>query len=305
MPLPEQPSRASDLSTGRQSALLPLLLLLAGCASGPVGRFDALLSQHALEAATVKGTEFRHLYLRKPARADQPGLRVYLEGDGIPWIRGRRVAQDATTRNPVALRLMLQDPGRALYLARPCYHRIDASPPCHPRLWTRARYGEDVVASMAAALRRLLDGADGPVTLVGFSGGGTLAMLLARRLDEVDRVVTLAANLDTAAWAKLHGYSPLSASLNPAAGPALPPHVAQLHLAGAEDRTVPPALIRRATAGAEHAVFAVFAGFDHRCCWEAVWGQLLEALKEAGDACSVLARSLPVARCSRGGGAHD
>lgn len=282
-----------------------LLGLLAGCASGPGDGFDALLQQHALEAATVKGTQFRHLVVRKPPDTDRSGLRVYLEGDGTPWIRGRRVAPDPTARNPLGLRLMLQDPGRALYLARPCYHRIDASPPCHPRLWTQARYGEAVVASMAAALRPLLAEADGPVTLVGFSGGGTLGMLLAQRLHAVDRVVTLAANLDTTAWADLHDYSPLSASLNPAAGPPLRPQVQQLHLAGADDRRVPAALIERAAAGAGHAAVAVFAGFDHSCCWEAVWPRLLDALEASGDACAALARALPVVHCSRGRAGHD
>jgi len=241
------------------------------------------------------------LYVRKVQLDDASALRVYLEGDGSPWIRGRRVARDPTSRNPVALQLMLRDPGDALYLARPCYHRLDDSPPCDPRLWTSARYGEAVVESMTAALQRLLRdlGEHRTVTLVGYSGGGVLGMLLAQRLERVDRVVTVAANLDTAAWVRLHGYSPLDASMNPAAGPSLRREVRQTHLAGGDDDTVPPWLIERALQAEPNATLAVLAGFDHHCCWGAVWPTVLHALQGSRDICRQLERDLPETRCER------
>ena len=276
-------------------------LLLVGCATLPGERFDALLKHHALEAETVLGTRFRHLYVRKPGRRDLPGLRVYLDGDGSPWVRGRWVARDPTPREPVALRLMLRDPGAALYLGRPCYHRVDDQPPCHPGLWTNGRYSEAVVDSMAVALRRLLgsEGGLGAVTLVGYSGGGALGMLLARRLDRVGRLVTVAANLDTDAWTRLHGYSPLNASLNPAIEPPLQHSVMQAHLAGQDDQTVPPWLIERALAKELHADLAVVAGFDHHCCWDSIWPVVLDVMRQSDDLCTALQQGLPAARCRR------
>ncbi|MGB5200686.1 MAG: alpha/beta hydrolase [Sedimenticolaceae bacterium] len=306
MPLSYQPKRASLWPAGgsaRRALRLGVgaLALLVGCASAPGEAFDSLLQRHALEAGNVDGAGFRHLYVRKVRLDEASGLRVYLEGDGSPWIRGRRVARDPTSRNPVALQLMVRDPGDALYLARPCYHRLDDSPPCDPRLWTSARYGEAVVESMAVALQRLLRDADErrPVTLVGYSGGGVLGMLLAQRLERVDQVVTVAANLDTAAWVRLHGYSPLDASLNPAAGPSLRSEVRQLHLAGGDDDTVPPWLIERALQAEPNVTLAVLAGFDHHCCWDAVWPTVLSALQGSRDICRQLERDLPETRCER------
>ncbi len=308
LPLSDQPKRASLGPAGgsarralRHGVVAGALALFGGCASAPGEAFDSLLQRHALEAGTVDGAGFRHLYVRKGRLDGASGLRVYLEGDGSPWIRGRRVARDPTSRNPVALQMMLRDPGEALYLARPCYHRLDDSPPCHPRLWTSARYGEAVVESMTAALQRLLRDADerSPVTLVGYSGGGVLGMLLAQRLDQVERVVTVAANLDTAAWVRLHGYSPLVTSLNPAAGPPLRGDVKQLHLAGGDDDTVPPWLIERALQAEPNAALAVLASFDHQCCWGAVWPTVLSALQGSCEICLQLERDLPEARCER------
>ena len=306
LPLSDQPKRASPAPTTasarrglRCGIAAGALVLLTGCASAPGEQFDSLLLRHALEAAIVEGTRFRHLYVRKAGHDEVPGLRVYLEGDGSPWIRGRQVARDPTPRVPVALQLMLRDPGHALYLARPCYHRLDDSPPCHPRLWTSARYGEAVVDSMAAALQRLLSDVDDrdAVSLVGYSGGGVLGMLLAQRLDRVDRVVTVAANLDTAAWARLHGYSPLTASLNPAAGPPLRREVQQLHLAGGDDDTVPPWLIEQALQAERDAALAVLTEFDHHCCWEAVWPTVLDALQGPREICLRLERDLDDTQC--------
>ena len=306
LPLSDQPRRAALEPAGarrtlRHAVAAGALALLVGCASAPGEAFDSLLQRHALQSGSVDGAGFRHLYVRKGRLDEASGLRVYLEGDGSPWIRGRRAASDPTSRNPVALRLMLRDPGDALYLARPCYHRLDDSPPCHPQLWTSGRYGEAVVSSMTAALQRLLRDVDErrPVTLVGYSGGGVLGMLLAQRLERVERVVTLAANLDPAAWVRLHGYSPLSTSLNPAAGPSLRREVRQLHLAGGDDETVPPWLIEQALQAEPNAVLAVLAGFDHHCCWGAVWPTVLSALQGSRDICRQLERDLPETRCER------
>ena len=63
---------------------------------------------------------------------------------------------DPTAREPLVLRLMALDRVPSVYLGRPCYHGLAADPRCTPALWTDARYSEVVVASMAAATRRLL-----------------------------------------------------------------------------------------------------------------------------------------------------
>jgi pimeloyl-ACP methyl ester carboxylesterase len=133
---------------------------------------------------------------------------------------------------------------------------------------------------MVAALERLLPAdPDLRITLVGYSGGGVLAMLIAERLARVERIITLAANLDIDAWADLHGYSRLAGSLNPAARSPLPDQIHRTHLAGALDLTVPPGLIQAVAARDTQAEVKVLSDFDHRCCWVERWPELLASLE--------------------------
>jgi pimeloyl-ACP methyl ester carboxylesterase len=120
------------------------------------------------------------------------------------------------------------------------------------------------------------------VVLVGYSGGGTLAWLMASAVPQAVQVVTLAANLDTDRWTSLHGYSPLAGSLNPALQPPLPPGIAQLHYAGGRDDNVPPAIAASFARRHPQARVVVIEEFDHRCCWIDRWPQLLEG-KGAGQ----------------------
>jgi pimeloyl-ACP methyl ester carboxylesterase len=129
---------------------------------------------------------------------------------------------------------------------------------------------------MAAAARRVLAlrGAQRIVWL-GYSGGGTLAILLASRLPETVGVITVAANLDIEAWADHQRSSRLVGSLNPARQPPLPPRVYQRHYAGGRDRTVPVEVTRRG-AGAE---LVVVTDHDHHCCWTRLWPAVLAELE--------------------------
>jgi pimeloyl-ACP methyl ester carboxylesterase len=115
------------------------------------------------------------------------------------------------------------------------------------------------------------------LVLVGYSGGGTLAWLMAARIPDVVAVVTVAANLDVELWTSLHGYTPMAGSLNPADSPPLSPSVKQVHYVGGRDRNVPPQVTR--SFGAHHASARVveIPDFDHTCCWVENWPDLLRA----------------------------
>lgn len=224
----------------------------------------------------IKASEFLHLAYLKGEPTNHGALHIYLEGDGSPWIYHRWVAPDPTPRNPVMLRLMRLDPAPSVFLGRPCYHGFSGTPPCSPLLWTHQRYSERVVKSMTVALEALIEpGSDQKIVLIGYSGGGTLAMLLAERMRYIHAVVTIAANLDVAAWTRHHGYTPLIGSLDPAQRPPLNSDIAQLHLAGARDRNIPPHLVRAVVARQHRAQFLVLKDYDHRCCWEEIWPSIL------------------------------
>jgi alpha-beta hydrolase superfamily lysophospholipase len=111
--------------------------------------------------------------------------------------------------------------------------------------------------------------------LIGHSGGGTLAMLLAERVGRIDAVVTIAGNLDVAGWTRLHDYQPLSASLDPSTRPPLPKQIRQIHFAGGRDKEVPPDLIAAAARRQPDARLELRPDFDHACCWVRDWPELL------------------------------
>ena len=142
------------------------------------------------------------------------------------------------------------------------------------------RYGDAVLDAVSAAIDQIKNDTAANVLLVGFSGGGTIATLLAARRSDIAAVITVAANLDTRYWTDLHGVTPLTGSANPAALGAALRHIPQLHYTGAQDRVVPSAVVRSYLAAAglpaqDHLV--VVPGFDHHCCWAERWPQLLQA----------------------------
>ncbi len=260
-------------------------LLQIGCATSPAGRMDAMAREHGLIRGGVTGNGFRLRYYRNRRTVPDGPVRIYLEGDGLPWLRPSRMARDPTTRNPVALRLMLQDPGPAIYLGRPCYHQLDDRSLCSPWYWTAGRYSRPVVESMAAAIKRLTDAWPSPAGtgLVGYSGGGTLAMLIAQRLPQVDHVITIAGNLDPGAWTSLHGYSPLTGSENPSRTPPLHGNIRQLHLVGGKDANLPPSLTEPVLRRQGNGWLVTIAEYNHRCCWPDIWPLVLES-QETGTA---------------------
>jgi predicted esterase len=256
------------------------LVFLAAC-TGPSKQFDQQASMLGFKRFEQIGEGYSHTVYQNTPKRQVPELHVYLGGDGTPWISKTFIASDPTPRNPVGLRLMAIDDYPSIYLGRPCYHGRSYSADCDSILWTSARYSEQVIASMASVLRKILNqGAYQDVVLIGFSGGGTLAMHLAARFPQTKKVVTLAGNLDTDAWVKLHHYGALSGSLNPRLSPPLPAKIQQYHLAGGQDTNIPPVLIEGVVRQQHNAQLLIFDEFSHGCCWQTIWGQMLACLHQ-------------------------
>lgn len=210
---------------------------------------------------------------------------VYFEGDGQAYTSRTRLSPDPTPIDPVGLDLALADPAPAvLYLGRPCqYGQADDGDACPSRYWSSHRFAEDVVVAMLDAVDRLVKRhGDDPidVTLIGYSGGGAIAALMASRSKRISRLVTVAAPLDLSAWTEHHGVSPLDGSLDPkaiAAELTMP----QLHLSGGQDQVVPPAsqnAFIAALSSSAPSQRRVISDFDHSCCWLRDWTMLLSTL---------------------------
>lgn len=272
--------------------LIALSLLLSCCtAAKPIDLQDW---SAGLQTIWVDVQQHKLLTLAKPAENDHPqAIHFYIEGDGTPWISRYFVAENPTPRYPLALALMKRDATLSFYLGRPCYYQApefylslnhsDNSSPCDFHYWTDARYSEKVVELMKVAIQTTLDQLPPeqkslPVILIGHSGGGTLAMLLAQRLEAVSGVITIAANMDTYAWTQKQHYSPLKNSLSLANETSLR-KLPQVHFAGSVDQVVPPEINLPLMKKMEQR-FNLIEGFNHDCCWLRDWPQLLASAQQ-------------------------
>lgn len=218
-------------------------------------------------------------YLPSSYVADEH-LTVYIEGDGLAWINGQQPSSDPTPNNPLALRLALAHPqGNAAYLGRPCQYVGADSAGCAERYWTHRRFAPEVIEASGQALDGVKQqfGAR-KITLVGYSGGAAVALLLAARRSDIAQVITVAGNLDHHAWTQKMKIEALAGSLNPADAIAQLQHIPQTHFAGDADKTIPPSLsidfAQRFPLDNRPAVI-VKPGYGHECCWADHWPQLL------------------------------
>ncbi len=253
------------------------VLVLSSCVYTFLPDFAALTEDMNVTNFEGERHQLLFVYMEKSLK-NATNVNIYLEGDGRAWKGRTKVSRDPTPLYPLALDLMRQDPGPAYYLTRPCYQNLKDEN-CTPELWTHKRYSNEVLDELARAIQFIAKDNYRSVTVIGYSGGGALALLLVDKVPEITRVVTIAGNLDTDAWTNLHDYSPLKGSLNPALT-KMRDEVEYWHFAGREDKNIPPELGRKVHGRKGHKLF-IIEGFNHRCCWVENWPVYLQQV-EAG-----------------------
>ncbi len=260
------------------------VLLLTACVGVPTvperrATADALAAAQGWQAVTLPVGRFDLVaYLPTPIQqADK--LTVYIEGDGLAWLTPSTPSSNPTPVDPIGLKLALAQPeGNAAYLARPCQYLGASADTCPRRYWTGARFAPEVIDASNGALDRLKArfGAS-RLILVGYSGGGAVAALLAGQRDDVEHLITVAGNLDPRAWTAFHRITPLDGSLNPLDGVQRLAAIRQTHFVGERDRVIPPALAEHypeAIRGKGGRNLYLVPGFDHHCCWVREWPRL-------------------------------
>lgn len=252
--------------------LVGLLATLSGCTS-PAARLEQLAHQQNHRLATLSTSQF-DLRVSLP-NAPQPDsrLRVYLEGDGRAWITATQPSLDPPPHDLLLARLALSDPRPSVYLARPC--QFVQSPGCAPRYWTHARFSQEIVASLSEALDQLQRRhGNRDFELIGYSGGGALALLLVAVRDDIAQVQTLAGNLSPRRWAQRLELAPLHGSLEPLDFAERLRALPQRHLAGSEDQVVPASLLEAYAARlgpADCLELQRLGGVDHHAGWLERW----------------------------------
>ena len=260
--------------------LLSSLGLLAGCANFIDHREAAFVRA---EKGKFTGDQLRvggfELVIFHRGLAGAKSVVVYIEGDGRVARTRIRLSDDPTPRHPVGLELALADTSAAvLYVARPCQYLTEKQlARCNSRYWSLARYAEEVVAATNQAIDWAVDATNESETklgLVGYSGGGAVATLVAARRDDVIWLVTVAGNLDHEKWTELHQLTPLVDSLNPVDFVEALAPIPQLHLIGDRDENISLAVAesyRGAFDDNSRITLKVVSEFTHHCCWTKVW----------------------------------
>lgn len=269
---------------GRRVLGTALCLILCGCEAAQSVRLDRAQQIALSVGLTERDIAAGPFLLRSYERIDNPAngtVRVYIEGDGLAWLSRNRPSPDPTPINPVALSLTRADRSpNVAYLARPCqYNRTFDGKACPEKYWKSARFSPEIIRAMSGALdglkrrhglRRF--------ELVGYSGGGAVALLIASERGDIASIRTVAGNLDTEAFSKLHKVSAMTESLNPASVAHRISAIPQRHFIGGRDAIIPTGIYqayREAARSSRRISATILPNADHETGWVEQWPALL------------------------------
>jgi pimeloyl-ACP methyl ester carboxylesterase len=265
--------RRSPAAVNLFVCLAAFVLGLPGCVLRP--QWQQLALDADLKVDWIRSHRFRHLLLTNDV--DGGHLRIYVEGDGVPWKRQTRISVDPTPSNPLLLRLMHNATHPAAYLGRPCYFGAATDPGCGPRWWTSDRYSAPVIASMCEAANTVIRKAGAEtVQLIGYSGGGAIVVGMRRCTDKLVAVSTLAANLDPVRWTTHHGYAPVHSEAPPDLFHGDRDGIREVHWQCRDDRNIPPNITDGYFERNPWARRELIDDCSHVSSWERYWSQILE-----------------------------
>jgi len=265
--------KLEQLRAAFYAALFVCAVLGMGCQT-PNEYLEGLAKNSSLNQTAILKTNSFTLFGQRNNK-NTSHVNVYIEGDGQSWEDPWTISPDPSPPDPVGFRLALADtrPESILYLARPCQYIMDAR--CTPLDWTSGRFSPKVIQAYGQALDQVKIAWNAQTfSLHAYSGGATIALLVAARRHDITSVVTFAPLLDPAQWVKYHHYSPLSGSLSPLDQVSRLKKIPQKHFIGNEDAEIPYPVSSTYFAAIPpssiHSVH-IIPGFTHYSDWPAFW----------------------------------
>ncbi len=269
------------LMVGRKFLLVFLIVCVSACSSfvgSRISNADKIAEVAGFTKKQIKTKNFILTTYFRMSDNSKP-VNIYIEGDGFAFARVNRLSVNPTPINPVALKLAAQDPAENIvYIARPCqYTSFSVDTVCEKKYWAGSRYSQQVVDSVNEVVAFFADGRK--VNLIGYSGGGTIAVLIASLRKNIISLRTVAGNLDHVALNNYHKVTQLDNSLNAIDVAASLRGLPQRHFLGDRDSVVPLFVITK---------FMYAVGLDEGCVylskiknvahhngWEEKWRNLL------------------------------
>lgn len=266
------------------TALLLTLCLTLSCAQQTASeRFNNIKTQakaQQWEARIIDGLYFDLVSFTPSTIQPHDTLTIYIEGDGLAWRNSFTPSNNPTPLDPIGLQLAWKHPNsHVAYLARPCqYVSKKHAKHCVPNVWTHGRYAQNTIDATNAAidvLKTIYEAAS--IELIGYSGGATIALLVAANRHDINNIITISGNTNPVNWVHHHAVSPLISSLDPLNFKVALRHIPQVHLMGAQDKITPPHLTKQFADKMNEPntiKLHTLASFSHHCCWVASWPQL-------------------------------
>lgn len=232
-------------------------ILLSGCAT--------IQAPPEFEYKELKTNTFTLAAWQKSSFSEN-AYKIYIEGDGHAFNSHGMPTNDPTPKGEMMRELAYGDNSpNVIYLARPCQYV--KSPLCSTKYWTTARFSSEVVDAEYHAIKQIVGSR--PIILIGFSGGAQIAELLAATTDlNIKKIITIAGNIDHAAWTAYQKLPPLNNSLNAADYKDKLAVLPQKHYVGTKDKVIPPALTRSLV---NHAKIIEVQGADHNDGWKDIY----------------------------------
>ncbi len=224
----------------RQTVFCFATALLTACAIHLPATILFPWSEHQFSVQPIQTSTFTVYSAQKITRTGDTVI-IYIEGDGRAWLSRNRISADPTPVSSLVRSWAIRDSrANVVYLARPCQYIATFQPPCTSDDWASKRLSTDIITSLNQAIDQIKRSAQAKqIELIGYSGGGGAAVLIAARRYDVTAIITVAGNLDTNLFATLQHVSPLDGSLNPRDVAPQLGLVKQIHYTGGQDKTVP------------------------------------------------------------------
>ena len=249
-------------------------------ASEKFKKINTQAKAHQWKANIIEGSHFDLMSFTPNAIQPHNKLTIYLEGDGLAWRNTFTPSNNPTPIEPIGLQLAWKHPTHHVaYIARPCqYVSEQHAKYCTPHVWTHGRYAHDTVDATNTAIDTLKAMYKATaIELIGYSGGATIALLVATHRQDIANIITISGNTNPVGWVYHHAVSPLNTSLNPLDYKEELQGIPQIHLMGAQDKITPPYLTKQFADKLNQPDMIqlyTLSSFNHRCCWVTSWPQL-------------------------------
>jgi dienelactone hydrolase len=264
----------------KQFVLLLISFFLASCATNDFTKHrvaEHFAKENGFKKELVYGGHFWITTFQKISSPNLPFV-FYIEGDGEAFKNRYVISDDPTPKKVMLLQLASMDKRpNVVYVARPCqYTPMDLNKACNHTYWTDKRLSEDSIHSINQVISKLSKSQ--PVDLIGFSGGGGVAVLVAANNKNVKSILTIAANLDHENFNKYHRVRPMIGSLNPIDYAKKINHIPQLHISGGLDKVVPAFIADdfvKASANSKCVKREIISNATHTKNWDKDWLYIL------------------------------